>query len=77
MRVVSREEKLIAQMKNIEAIISDKNSSAEQKVYMVTIQMSYLNEIVNSFIQPFRDEAGNSELIQMADDSFAHFIEPK
>jgi hypothetical protein len=74
MQTVSREEKLILQMKNIEAIVTDKNASAEQKVFMVTQQMSYLNELIRGIIQPLKDEAGDSELIKMAEDTFVDFI---
>lgn len=77
MKTVTREQKLIMQMQNIEAMVTDPNSSAEQKVFMVTQQMSYLNELVNSIIQPFREEAGDSDLIKMVNTTFVHFIEPE
>jgi uncharacterized protein YpmS len=75
--MVTREEKLILQMKNIEAMVTSKEMTAEQKVFAVTQQMSYLNELVNSIIAPFREEAGNSYLIQLANDTFVNFIEEK
>lgn len=74
MKIVSREEKLILQMKNIEKVVSNETLSAEQKVYHVTVQMSYLNALVNSIIEPFREEAGNSDLIQLANDTFEAFL---
>jgi hypothetical protein len=77
MQTVSREEKLILQMKNIEAMVSDPNLSAEQRVFMVTQQMSYLNQLVNALIEPFREETGDSELVKLANSTFQHFIDPK
>jgi hypothetical protein len=73
MATVSREEKLILQMKNIEAIVTSDKAAAE-KVFMVTQQMSFLNELVNNIIQPFRDEAGEHHLIEMANSTFVDFV---
>ena len=73
MTVVSREEKLIAQMKNVEAIVSNKELSAEDKVYQVTQVMSYLNALVNNIIEPYREEAGNSTLVELANSTFVEF----
>lgn len=75
MAIVTRKEKLIMQMENIEAMVTDPKSSAEQKVFMVTQQMSYLNELVNSIIEPFREEAGKSSLIELAESTFVEFVE--
>ena len=72
MTIVSREEKLVAQMKNIEQMLSS-GETAETKVYLVTQQMSYINELVNAFIEPLREEAGKSMLIEMVEDTFVHF----
>jgi hypothetical protein len=77
MNFVTREEKLILQMKNIEAIVSNDDLSAENKVYQVTMVMSYLNELVNNIIEPLREEAGNTELIKLANDTFVEFKEGK
>ena len=76
MQTVSREEKLIQQMKNIEVMLTDPKLTAEQRVFMVTQQMSYLNELVNGFLQRFRNEAGdNSPLIELANSTFVEFID--
>lgn len=73
--IVSREEKLILQMKNIEAIYTNNELSAENKVYQITSVMSYLNEIVNSLIEPLREESKGSFIVQMANDNFIEFVE--
>lgn len=73
MTTVSREEKLIAQMKNIEAIVANKELSAEQKVYEVTSVMSYLNALVNHIMEPYREEAGDSYLVNLANSTFVEF----
>lgn len=75
MTVVSREEKLILQMKNIEAIVTNNELPAEQKVYQVTSVMSYLNELVNSIIEPYRQEAGESFIVNLANDNFVEFVQ--
>lgn len=74
MTMVTREEKLIAQMQNIEVMLTQE-ASAEQKVFMITQQMSYINELVNMYIEPLREEAGNSSLIQLANDTFVEFVQ--
>lgn len=76
MKYVTREEKLILQMKNIEAILTNQDAPAAQKVNLITNQMSYLNELVNHLIEPLREEAGDDPLVQLANDIFVPFIEP-
>lgn len=74
MEMVTREEKLILQMKNIEAIITDESLSAETKVYSVIQVMSYLNMLVKGLIQPLREEAGDTDLIKMIESTFTEFL---
>lgn len=73
MTTVSREEKLILQMKNIEAIVSNPSLTSEQKVYQVTSVMSYLNALVNSMIEKDREAAGDSYLINLINSTFVEF----
>lgn len=77
MMMATREEKLIMQMKNIEAIVSNNETTAEQKVFLVTQQMSYLNGLVNAIIEPYRQEAGDSMLVNMVNDTFLEFVNPQ
>jgi len=75
MKNVTRKEKLVAQMENVEMILSNGELTSEQKVFMITQQMSYLNSLVNSMIEPLREEAGETELVKLANSTFNEFLE--
>ncbi|WP_099301939.1 hypothetical protein [Bacillus sp. Marseille-P3800] len=74
MKTVSREEKLIAQMKVIEAFLTDKELSPTMKLYGIINTMSYLNELLSNIIQPLREEAGENDLITALESIFVEFI---
>ncbi len=73
-KTVSREEKLIAQMKVIEAFLTDKELSPTMKLYGIINTMSYLNELLSNIIQPLREEAGENDLITALESIFVEFI---
>ncbi|MCY7866062.1 hypothetical protein P8918_13780 [Bacillus spizizenii] len=70
---VTREEKLIAQMKNIESVLQSNSMSPEMKVYQITQNMSYLNALINNILRPLKEQVVDTQMIEMANETFTHF----
>lgn len=74
MNFATRKEMLVAQVLNIESIMSNDKLDADEKVYQITSVMSFLNELVSSIVEPIRKDVKDHTMIDIANDNFIEFL---